>query len=134
VELLEQLMLEQQLSLEEKDFEQMATVMAKGMSLIPEAQQRIKDWIVMADRKTYVYGYTDYLKLDLREALKNISIPVIILAADKPYGKEIVTQTYQGQYANLAKYDLIIVDHSAHFVMFDQPKWFMEQIQQILAK
>jgi pimeloyl-ACP methyl ester carboxylesterase len=123
----------QQLSMSESDFEQMAQGMAQGMSLNPETQKRIKDWIILADRKTYVYGYTDYLKLDLREDLKNISIPVTIIAADKPFGKEMVTKTYRSQYANLLKYDLIIADNSAHFVMFDKPEWFMEQIQNILA-
>ncbi|NMM50778.1 alpha/beta fold hydrolase [Marinigracilibium pacificum] len=123
----------QMLSMSEADFEKMADAMAKGMSLNPEAQKNIKDWMILADRRTYVYGYTDYLKLDLRENLKNISIPVTIIAADMPYGKNMVTQTYQTQYANLAKYDLIIADNSAHFVMFDQPEWFIDQIQQILV-
>ncbi|KIX20217.1 alpha/beta hydrolase [Flavobacterium sp. 316] len=123
----------QQLSMNENDFEQMAQGMAKGMSLNPEIQKQIQNWIISADRKTYVYGYTDYLKLDLREDLKNISIPVTIIAADKPFGKEMVTKTYQSQYGNLSKYDLIIADNAAHFVMFDKPEWFIEQIQKILA-
>lgn len=123
----------QQLAMGEADFEQMASGMAQGMSLHPETQNRIKSWIVSSDRKTYVYGYTDYLKLDLREDLKRISIPVTILAADKPFGKEMVTQTYRSQFANLSQYDLIIADNSAHFVMFDKPKWFFEQIQKHLA-
>jgi len=123
----------QLLAMNNSDFEQMAQGMAQGMSLNRQTQKRIKDWIMLADRKTYVYGYTDYLKLDLREDLKNISIPTTIIAVDKPFGKEIVTQTYQSQYANLLKYDLIIADNSAHFVMFDKPEWFIEQIQNILA-
>lgn len=123
----------QQLAMNKSDFEQMAQGMAQGMSLNPQTQKRIKDWIVLADRKTYVYGYTDYLKLDLREDLKNISISTTIIAADKPFGKEMVTQTYRSQYANLLKYDLIVADNSAHFVMFDKPEWFMEQIQNILS-
>jgi pimeloyl-ACP methyl ester carboxylesterase len=123
-----------QLSLNDTEFEYIAQRMAQGMSLNPDAQKKIKDWIMLADRKTYVYGYTDYLKLDVREDLKNISIPVTILAADKPYGKEMVTQTYKTQYANLSNYDLIIAENSAHFIMFDRPEWFMEQIQGILSK
>ena len=123
----------QLLSMNDADFEKMAQGMAQGMSLHPEVQEKIKDWILLSDRKTYVYGYTDYLKLDMREDLKNISIPVTIIAADKPYGKEMVTQTYKNQYANLAQYDLIIAENAAHFVMFDQPEWFMEQIQNIIA-
>ncbi len=124
---------DRQLSMAEAEFEQMAAGMAQGMSLNQDTQDRIKEWILMADRKTYVYGYTDYLKLDTREALKQISIPVLILAADHPFGKEGVDQTYKGQYANLKHYDLVIADNSAHFVMFDQPEWFREQILRFLS-
>ena len=123
----------QQLAMNAEEFEKMAENMARGMSLKADAQKRIKDWIIQADRKTYVYGYTDYLKLDLREDLKNITALVTIIAADQPYGKKMATQTYQNQYANLATYDLRVAENSAHFVMFDQPEWFMEQLQQILA-
>jgi pimeloyl-ACP methyl ester carboxylesterase len=115
------------------DFEQLAGNMSKGMSLNTATQEQIKNWIVKADRKTYVYGYTDYLKLDLREDLKNISIPVTILAADQPYSKEVATKTYKSQYANLSNYDLIIAENAAHFIMFDKPQWFMEQIQRVLS-
>lgn len=122
-----------QLLMNDTDFEKMAEQMSQGMSLKVNTQKQIKDWLLMADRKTYVYGYTDYLKLDLRNDLKNISIPVTIIAAEKPFGKDMVMQTYKSQYANLAEYDLIIAENSAHFVMFDQPEWFIKQIQEILV-
>ena len=121
------------LAMSEVDFANMAAGMSQGMSLNSEAREKIKNWTIQADRKTYVYGYTDYLRLDVRENLKNITIPVIVIAADMPYGKEVVGQTYRGQYANLIDYELIIVENSAHFVMFDQQEWFIDQIQKILA-
>ena len=123
----------QQLNMTEQEFEQMATSMSKGMSRKATGQEQIKKWMLQADRKTYVYGYTDYLKLDLRADLKKIAIPVTILAASAPYGKEMATQTYKSQYENLNKYELIIAEDSAHFIMLDKPKWFLDQIQQILS-
>jgi len=123
----------QQLAMDAITFEQTATAMSKGMSTIKSEQERIKNWILEADRQTYVYGYTDYLKLDLREDLKNISIPVTIIAASKPYGEEMVKQTYKRQYANLKDYEFIIAQDSAHFIMLDKPDWFLEQIQMILS-
>lgn len=123
----------QQLAMDDIAFEQTATAMSKGMSTKESDQERIKNWILESDRKTYVYGYTDYLKLDLREDLKNISIPVTIIAATKPYGEEIVKQTYKNQYANLKDYRFIIAEDSAHFIMLDKPDWFLEQIQMILS-
>ncbi|WP_138434141.1 alpha/beta fold hydrolase [Winogradskyella algicola] len=123
----------QQLAMSDEQFEQMATSMSQGMSLNKSAQENIKTWILTADRKTYVYGYTDYLKLDLREDLKNISIPTTIIAATKPYGKDMVTKTYSEQYANLKHYNFILADDSAHFVMLDQPDWFLDTVKTVLS-
>ena len=123
----------QQLAMDAVTFEQTATAMAKGMSLKKSVQGKIKNWIQEADRKTYVYGYTDYLKLDLRADLKHITIPVTIIAASQPYGEKVVKQTYKNQYANLKDYNFIIAEDSAHFIMLDQPEWFLKQIQTILS-
>ena len=123
----------QQLAMDDVAFEQTATAMSKGMSLKESAREKIKNWILESDRKTYVYGYTDYLKLDLRENLKNISIPVTIIAASQPYGEEMVKQTYKNQYANLKDYNFILAEDSAHFIMLDKPEWFLKQMQTILS-
>ncbi|QSS96126.1 alpha/beta fold hydrolase [Psychroflexus sp. ALD_RP9] len=123
----------QLLAMDDVAFEQTAIAMSKTMSLKATAQEKIKNWILESDRKTYVYGYTDYLKLDLRESLKNISIPVTIIAASQPYGKEMVKQTYKSQYANLKDYNFIMAEKSAHFIMLDQPEWFFKQIKTILS-
>jgi pimeloyl-ACP methyl ester carboxylesterase len=124
---------QQMLDMNDENFEEMASGMASGMSLNPEQQQTIKDWILMADRKTYVYGYTDYLKLDLREDLKQISAKVNILAATQPYGETMVNKTYATQYENLNDYNLILVENSAHFIMLDQPDKFNSIIVDILS-
>lgn len=123
----------QQLNMNSIDFENLANSMSKGMSLNEDAQNNIKKWMLQADRKTFVYGYTDYLKFDIRENLKNIKVPVTLLAAEKPYGKDMVKQTYNKQYKNLANYDFVIAENSAHFIMFDQPEWFLTQIKKSLA-
>ena len=123
----------QQLNMTDEQFAQMATAMAQGMSLNEAPREQIRDWILQSDRKTYVYGYTDYLKLDMREDLKKIAVPVTIIAAEQPFGKEMVMNTVESQYANLPDYDLIVVENSAHFIMLDQPEWFNEQIALILS-
>ncbi|RNC86385.1 MAG: alpha/beta hydrolase [Winogradskyella sp.] len=123
----------QQLAMDKSEFEHMATTMSKNMSTNEQAQEKIKQWIVKADRKTYVYGYTDYLKLDMRDDLNKITIPVTIIAATNPYGKAMVTQTYKSQYSNLKEYNLIFAEDAAHFIMLDKPKWFIEQINEILS-
>jgi len=122
----------QLLEMEMEDFEKMASGMASGMTLKQEKQGQIVDWMKKADRKTYVYGYTDYLKVDLRESVSKIRIPVVILAAAKPYGEQMARQTYETQYKNLANYELRFAEDAAHFIMFDQPEWFLSQLKSSL--
>ncbi|WP_430410818.1 alpha/beta fold hydrolase [Kordia sp.] len=119
----------QQLEMDDKAFKQMATQMAAGMTLNKEKQPLIASWMIQADRKIYVYGYVDLLKLDLRETIKNIKIPVTVMAAVSIYPKKQVEELYTKQYQKLAKKDIIYVDNSAHFIMFDKQDWFIKEIQ-----
>jgi pimeloyl-ACP methyl ester carboxylesterase len=118
----------QMLSMEAKAFEAMAEQMASGMTLNKEKQVLVKNWMLKADRETYVYGYTDLLKLDLRADIAKINIPVTILAATEPYGLDMAKSTYAKQYANLEDYDLEFAEGTAHFVMYDNPSWFQEKL------
>ncbi|MEP2279849.1 alpha/beta hydrolase [Maribacter sp.] len=110
------------------DFEAMAAQMASGMTKEKSNQDIIKNWMIKADRETYVYGYTDLLKLDLREDLGKIETPVTILAATEPYGLEMAKSTYDTQYKKLSEYTIQFAEGSSHFIMLDQPTWFLENL------
>lgn len=120
------------LEMDENAFAAMALQSATYMTSNSEKQQVIADWIKASDRETYVYGYTDLLKLDLRESLKKIEIPVYILAATEPYGRVAVETTYTEQYKNLKDYSLKFAEGSGHFIMYDQPEWLLNEIQTAL--
>ena len=119
----------QVLAMSNDDFSNMAMGMASGMTNNANRRNEIIEWMKKADRKTYVYGYTDYLKVDLREEVSKIRIPVTILAATQPFGEEMARQTYKNQYKNLADYELRFAQDASHFIMFDQPEWFLEQLK-----
>ncbi|WP_405400058.1 alpha/beta fold hydrolase [Maribacter sp. Asnod2-G09] len=122
----------QLLAMHDTDFEAMAEQMANSMTKEQSNQERIKDWMIQADRETYVYGYTDLLKLDLREDLAKINAPVTILAATEPYGLEMAKSTYDLQYKALTKYTIEFANGSSHFIMYDQPQWFIENLKNAL--
>ena len=119
----------QTLAMSNEDFERIAAQSAQGMTTKADMQLKIKDWMIQADRATYVYGYTDLLKLDLREKISNIKIPVTVLGATNPYGKEAAQKNYDEQYKNLETYNLIFAEDSAHFIMYDKPEWFLNQLK-----
>lgn len=122
----------QMLEMDTQEFEGMASQMVIGMTLNTEKQAQIKNWMIQADRETYVYGYTDLLKLDLREDLAQISIPVVILAATHPYGLEITKGTYESQYKNLESYAIEFAEGAAHFIMYDKLAWFISKISKYI--
>lgn len=121
------------LQMSDSAFRQMATGIAQYMSLDTSKVEMITNWSLNADRKTYVYGYTDLLKLDLRDKLKDISARTLILGAPFP-GKTMVQANYEKQYANLGAKKILIAENSMHFLMFDQPEWLYDNINDFLSE
>ncbi|GAB3883325.1 alpha/beta fold hydrolase [Spirosoma agri] len=121
----------QQLAMDSAQFHQMARQMAAGMCLTKARHAQLVDWIMKADRKTYVYGYVDLLKLDLREDLAHTTVPMVILAATYP-DRQRVEATWNQQLAKLREKRIYYADQSAHFIMYDQPAWFITKIQENL--
>ena len=122
----------QQLEMDATAFNKMATQMAAGMCMTKEKQPQIVSWMEQADRKTYVYGYIDLMKLDLRESIKSIEIPVTIMAAVSFYPRPQVEKLYTEQYQKLTNKEILYVENSAHFIMFDQAAWFQKEIKKLV--
>ncbi len=98
-------------------------------------------WSLASDKKMLSYSVFEMMGQDLREEIKNITAPTLVLGAyDGPYDwapqftKEIATQTYQQQYAKHSNCTVLIPDHTRHFVMFDNPDWYFEQLDIFLSK
>ncbi len=122
----------QVLEMSDESFRQTATMMVQGMTKRPEMVDTLLTWSLSADRKTYVYGYTDLLKVDLRSALSRIKAKSLILAAPFP-SSEIVIATLGKQYAGLGSKTVEVATDSRHFIMFDQPEWLTNHINNFLA-
>jgi pimeloyl-ACP methyl ester carboxylesterase len=116
------------LAMDQKAFNAMNSQSTSYMCLNKEKQKTINEWMNIADRKTYVYGYIDMLNLDLRKEISKIKIPVVILAATNP-DLNTVQNTYKAQYENLPSVTIYYAANSAHFVMYDQPEWFMDKVK-----
>ena len=119
---------EMMLTMDENAFNTMNAQSISYMCFNKEKQKTITEWMKIADRKTYVYGYIDMLNLDLRNEIAKIKIPVVILAATNP-NLSTVQNTYNNQYKNLPSVKIHYAENAAHFVMYDQPEWFMEKVK-----
>lgn len=122
----------QMLEMDEQQFKNMATMMASNMTSNTDKKDILTNWILEADRKTWVYGYTDLLKLDLRNILSKVKCETLILGASFPNIK-IAKENYENQYSNLSNKTIIMASNSKHFLMFDQPEWFYETVNDFLV-
>jgi len=116
------------LQMDEASFQAMNAQTVGFMCKNPEKQKVIIEMMKKADRKTYVNGYIDMLNLDLREEIAKIKIPVIILAATFP-DQATVEKTYQAQFEKLPSVKIYYAENAAHFVMYDQPEWFLKNVK-----
>ncbi|HEV7349317.1 alpha/beta hydrolase [Telluribacter sp.] len=119
------------LEMPNEQFAQMAAGMAGNMTNNKAMADTLARWTVEAHRPTYVYGYTDLLKLDLREVLPSIKAETLILGAPFP-DEKIVLENFQKQYALLPAKTIQIAPASRHFIMFDQPDWLYEKVADFL--
>ncbi len=122
----------QMLAMSDEQFRQSVSFMAKNMTNNKEKIDVLLNWMIEADRKTYVYGYTDLLKLDLRPKLNKIRAKTLILGASFP-SLDMAKSNFEKQYASLQQKTIEMVPDSKHFIMFDQPELFYEKVNAFLA-
>lgn len=121
----------QMLKMSEDDFNLTLQQQVSFMSLNKEKHEQLFEMMKLSDRKTYVYGYIDMLNLDLRGRMDEIKIPVTIFATPFP-DKEAVEKTYATQLQKLNKYEIHYAVEAGHFIMTDQPSWFIQNLKESL--
>lgn len=119
------------LKMDDDQFKTMAKMMASNMTYQENKKEKLANWILEADRETYVYGYTDLLKLDLRNKLKNIKCNTLVVGASFPDVK-VAKENFEKQYSNLSNKKIVMASKSKHFVMLDQPEWFYKIANEFL--
>lgn len=122
----------QLLEMDDEQFKNMASMMAENMTFNTDKIDTLSNWIYEADRKTWVYGYTDLLKLDLRETLSKVKCETLIVGASFP-NKEVAKENFEKQYKKLPNKIIKMASDSKHFIMYDQPTWFYNTLNIFLA-
>ncbi|MFA5647319.1 MAG: alpha/beta hydrolase [Bacteroidales bacterium] len=121
----------QVLQMDEQQFKSMATMMVSNMAFNENKHEMLANWTLEADRETWVYGYTDLLKVDLRDILGKVKCETLILGASFPDATG-AKGNFEKQYANLSNKSIVMASNSKHFIMFDQPEWFYETVNKFI--
>ena len=108
--------------------------MAAGMTTDTARQRQLAGWLNAADRKTSVYGYTDLLRLDLRNLVADVTAPITVLASPS-FGREAVETNMRAQYSKARALTLEVApDGTLHYLMWDAPEWTASQVRTALAR
>jgi pimeloyl-ACP methyl ester carboxylesterase len=92
-------------------------------------QELVVSWSVKSDRKTFAEMYCDFSNTDLREKIKTIKCPSLILLEE--YFKN-VKPAIEEQYKNL-KTNLQYSNKGLHFIMYDDKEWYFSQLNNFIT-
>ncbi|KAB1230145.1 alpha/beta fold hydrolase [Chryseobacterium viscerum] len=93
-------------------------------------QETVIGWSMKSDRKTFAKMYCDFSNTDLREKIKNVQCPSLILLESffvnlKPSIEE--------QYKNLKNTNMQYASKGLHFIMYDDKDWYFNQLTHFLS-
>lgn len=92
--------------------------------------EKVVSWSVNSDRKTFAEMYCDFSNTDMREKIKTIKCPTLVLL--EPYFASI-KPAIEEQYKNLKNGDLRYANKGLHFIMFDDTEWYSTQLNNFLV-
>ncbi|WP_223606517.1 alpha/beta fold hydrolase [Chryseobacterium sp. OSA05B] len=117
-------------AMSDEQFKQMQTGMIPRLVADPAMQETVIDWSVKSDRTTFAKMYCDFSNTDLREKIKTIQCPSLILLESyfvnfKP--------AIENQYKNLKNADMRYASKGLHFIMYDDKEWYFVQLNNFLS-
>lgn len=106
---------------------QKATI-ASMMADTAHREQAVQ-WSVRSDRKTLAEIYCQFLNTDLREKIAAVKCPALVLL-EASFGA--VKPMVEEQFKNMKTAQLQYSDKALHFIMYDDTKWYFEQMDAFL--
>jgi N-formylmaleamate deformylase len=116
----------------------------KYMVTSPADLATITQWSVASDRRTVTDALADVYGLDLRDDVARIGTPVLALGTWKGVHDEVLAaakveitrpafvDSFAGQYAKVTRLHFALAETARHFIMFDDPAWFFDQLDGFL--
>ena len=95
--------------------------------------RQIAHWSALSDRKTLGYTYVTMCTTDLRNDLTRIQSPTLVLGSLYMNSADVSRQALTSQYAKLPN-KTIEVASTKHFIMYDNPIWFYQQLDSFLQR
>lgn len=117
-------------SMPDDQFRKMQTAAIPRLLADTSMQETVIDWSMKSDRKTFAKMFCDFSNTDLREKIKNIQCPsLVLLEAYFVFMKPSI----EAQYKNLKNANLQYSTKGLHFIMYDDKEWYFNQLNNFLS-
>jgi len=122
----------------EEAFEQQQNRIIAGMIATPEKRKQVVEMGVNSNRNVITQAYGEMYTTDIRSEMSKVKTPVLVLgawAAYEQYGstKQAVENNYKLQCKDIENVKVAVADEAYHFIFYDEPKWFFDQVDSFLA-
>ncbi|WP_312994342.1 alpha/beta fold hydrolase [Chryseobacterium flavum] len=117
-------------AMNDEQFRKMQALAIPRLLADTSMQETVVNWSMKSDRKTFAKMYCDFYNTDLREKIKNIQCPSLILLESffinlKP--------AIESQYKNLKNINMQYASKGLHFIMYDDKDWYFNQLTHFLS-
>lgn len=118
-------------AMNEEQFARMQQMSVASLTTDSSKFDEIVSWGLTSDRKTFAKIFCDFSNTDLRERIKQITVPSLVLL--EPHFRNIESAINE-QYRNLPGAQLKYAQKGLHFVMFDDREWFISQLSEFIKE
>jgi pimeloyl-ACP methyl ester carboxylesterase len=99
---------------------------------------QVIEWDIVSDIKATALMSLEMDTLDLRNAVANIKSPILVLGSWEGYdiikSKEEAEKDYSFEFKKAKQCKIIFSEHGKHFLMWDDYDWYINAIDDFLAK
>jgi pimeloyl-ACP methyl ester carboxylesterase len=98
------------------------------MTTAPKKLAPVIEAVIRSDRRAIGDAIFEMVTTDLTAQVKDITAPVLVIAADGTYQQRI-----RAQIATIPDHEMVVLPRTRHFVMIDDPEGFGRTIDKFLA-
>ncbi len=123
----------------EEAFMQQQKMIIASMIASEDNRDAVVEMGVNSNRNVITQAYGEMYTTDIRPEMAKVKVPVLVLgawAAYEQYGstKAAVVQNYEAQCKDIENVKVAVADKAYHFIFYDEPVWFFNQVDGFLAQ
>jgi pimeloyl-ACP methyl ester carboxylesterase len=104
----------------------------------PKDLEKIAALSTKSDPKAVGQAFYEMMTIDLREQVKAIRTPVLLIGATAaipdPDQKKTAEENYRLQVAKISQHRVVFAPKAWHFIQLDEPKFFVQEVESFLKE